>query len=124
MTQLKMGKNTPLSPNDGTVNGQKDEIPMKISSLFNSVEYFIETVFIMTIKDGYRLLVIHRQRLLIDKTFKTAKGARISFQKNYRYNAWKDDVKANWSIFYPPDKGWVEKKLSSKKANRKKTCLV
>lgn len=110
-----MEQNTALSPNDGRVNGQKDEIPIMISSLINSVEYFLEIVFIMTVKDGYRLLVIQRHKLLTDRTFKNAKGARISFQLNYKDKAWKNNVKANWSPFYPPGQGWIDKKLSKKK---------
>lgn len=124
MTQLKLEQRVELRPNDGQVNEPKNSKPIEISSLFNAVEYFFETVFIMTAKDGYRLLVVHYNELLTDKIYKTARGARIAFSKIYKYKAWSDGVKANWSLFYSPDYGWVEKKLSSKKANRKKTCLV
>ncbi len=119
MTQSKLEQIKELKHNDGPIEGQKDNKPIEISILINYVYYFLETLFIMTVEGGYRLLVIHEGKLLTDKTYKTAKGARIAFSKLYGVRAWRDDVKAEWSRFYSPDAGWVEKKLSAKKATER-----
>ncbi|MCP5104732.1 MAG: hypothetical protein GY950_15210, partial [bacterium] len=61
----------------------RKEDPVKISLLINSIYYFIESVFIMELREGYRLLVLHRGRVLADEIYKTVKGARIAFVKMY-----------------------------------------
>jgi hypothetical protein len=90
---------------------QKEEKPIKISRLINSIYYFIESVFIIAEKQGYRLVAIHQGKLLTDQTYKTVKGARIAFLKMWSYKAWKEGVKAKWSHFYPPDPKWLEKNI-------------
>ena len=82
-----------------------------ISVLINRVLYFLETVFIMTVKDGYRLIVINRGTVLIDEIYKTFEGAKRSFISNFNYRAWINGVKPNWSHFYPPDDRWLTKQL-------------
>ncbi len=124
MTQLKLGQRVELRQNEGQGNEPKDAKPIEISSLFNAVEYFLETVFIMTVKDGYRLLVVHYNELLTDKIYKTVRGARCAFLKIYKQKAWRDGVKAHWSYFCPPVSRWVDKKLKNKKATGKRTGPV
>lgn len=75
----------------------------RISLLTNGVYYFIETVFLLETVEGYRLIAIHGGKLLIDETYKTAKGARIAFLKFYGYKAWEEGVKPFWTPFYPPE---------------------
>ena len=82
-----------------------------ISMFINSILYFIETVFIMTEKDGYRLIVIHRGKVLTDEIYKTFEEAKREFLNQYNHKAWKKEVKPNWSHFYPPDVKWLQKKL-------------
>ena len=94
---------------------QEEEIPIKISRLVNSIYYFIESVFIIAEKQGYRLVAIHQGNLLTDQTYKTAKGARIAFLKFWSYRVWRDGVKPKWSHFYPPDPKWLEKKFQTGK---------
>ncbi len=89
----------------------EEEEPIKVSLLINSIYYFIESVFIMAVKEGFRLVVIHQGRLLTDQTYKTVKGARIAFLKHYGYKAWREGTKAEWSVFYPPESQWFHEKF-------------
>ena len=81
-----------------------------ISNLINSVYYFIQDVFILKIKDKYRLVALHQRKVLMDKYYPTVKGCRIAFQKLFKDKACSEEIKAQWSHFYDPDKGWLEKK--------------
>jgi hypothetical protein len=85
----------------------------RISVLETSIYYFLEHVFIIKNDEGYRLIVIHQKKLLTDKTYKTAKGAKIAFLKFWRYKAWDEGAKAKWTHFYKPDKNWIAEKLDS-----------
>jgi hypothetical protein len=82
-----------------------------ISVLINRISYFIETVFIMTVKDGYQLIVIHKRKVLTDKIYKTFVEAKRAFLSQYNHKAWKNGVKPKWSHFYPPDTKWLHKNL-------------
>lgn len=73
-----------------------------ISVLVNSVKYFLEHAFIIDYDDYYRLLVIHRWKLLTDRCYKTLKGARVAFIKMYSSRSWKDEDIPEWSHFYNP----------------------
>ncbi len=56
---------------------EQKEKPVIISRLINSIYYFIEFVFLITENEGFRLVAIHQGKLLIDETYKTAKGAKV-----------------------------------------------
>lgn len=99
-------------------SGQNGEKPIQISLLVNSIYYFIESVFIMAVNEGYRLVAIHQGRLLTDEIYKTPRGARIAFLKFYGNKAWRNGVKAQWSRFYPPEAKWFVEKF--KESKRKK----
>ena len=86
------------------------EEKIMISILINSVHYFIQYVFILQTKNKYRLVALHDNRVLIDKYYHTEKGCRIAFQKLFKDKAWSEDIKAQWSHFYDPDKHWMDKK--------------
>lgn len=73
-----------------------------ISILVNSFKYFLEHAFIISYEGSYRLLVIHRWRLMTDRCYKTLKGARIAFLKLYSERRWKDQDEPEWSSFYNP----------------------
>ena len=86
-----------------------------ISRLLNSVFYSIGTCFIVkltTTDEAYRLLAIHGKQVLADRNYPTLRGARISFSKQFKSLAWRDDVVSEWSHFYPPDREWIENMLS------------
>lgn len=86
-----------------------------ISRLVNSFLYSIRTCFIMKNpeEESFRLLAIHEKRILADKSFRTVRGAKIFFFKKFKNRAWRKDVDAEWSYFYPPDLDWIEKMLSN-----------
>ena len=84
-----------------------------ISYLFNSVYYFIQDVFILKLKDKYRLVALHNGIILIDKYYQTLKGCRIAFQNFFKEKAWSEDIKAFWSDFYGPDIEWLEEKCKN-----------
>lgn len=104
-----------------SVAQQQREEPIKVSMLINSIFYFLESVFIMTVEDGFRLVVIHHGYLLTDETYKTPKGAKIAFLKFWSYKAWEENVKPQWSHFYPPETKWLDKKFQAHEqlANRR-----
>jgi hypothetical protein len=93
---------------------KKNNQPIKISRLENSVYYFLDYVFIVEEEDSFRLLVIHRGKVLTDKLYPTLRGARIAFRHIYEGKAWSKDLKARWSNFYQPDKRWLNSKLKTK----------
>jgi hypothetical protein len=59
----------------------------------------------------YRLVVLHNNKLLYDRFYNSIRGAKIAFQKLFKSKAWFEDVKAIWTIFYPPEKPWLVEKL-------------
>jgi hypothetical protein len=99
------------NPNRKTVlKKEKESETIKICTLLNSVYYFLEHVFILCQDDSYRLVVLHNNRLLLDRYYRTLRGARMAFRKIFRHHAWKEDVKSMWSHCYYPDEDWLEEK--------------
>jgi len=84
-----------------------------ISVLINSIHYFIQYVFIVKIKDKYRLVVQHNNKVLRDMYYKTERGCRIAFAKLFKEKAWSEDIKAQWSHLYDPDIDWLEEKCKN-----------
>ena len=81
---------------------------VKISRLINSIFYFIEIVFILKKDDKFRLIALHDRKVLTDRSYGTFIGAKIAFSKFFRDKAWKEDVTAEWTDFYPPDRSWLD----------------
>lgn len=99
-----MGRSGSLKPASGFV----------ITRLINSTYYSIRTCFILkTINTAefYRLLVIH-DNVLADRNYPTLRGAKIAFKNQFKKFAWREDIAAEWSHFYPPDRDWLDKMLS------------
>lgn len=86
----------------------------RISMLINGIFFFLESVFIEEVKEsgGFRLVVSHKGRILTDRYYESSRGARIAFSRIYKHQLWRDDLKPEWSHFYPPDRRWLEEKLS------------
>jgi len=83
-----------------------------ITKLINAVYYFLDHVFIIISDGDYRLLVIHNNRVLWDKNYKTVRAARIAFAKRFKHKAY-DLLKTNeWSHRYRPEKEWLMDKLN------------
>ena len=91
-------------------NQQMTNKEPKISSLINSVFYFLDNALIKTENRKFRLLAVHNRKKLIDKTFKTLKGARIAFAKLFTERML-ESTTAEWSDLYPPEPAWLEKML-------------
>ena len=83
-----------------------------ISRLINSIYYFIDCVYIIQLKDKYRLVALHHRTVLCDKYYPTGRGCKIAFQKLFKDKAWKEEVKPDWTNFYDPDHKWLAKKQS------------
>ena len=81
-----------------------------ITTLVNSVLYFLQSVFIITDGNRYRLVVYHNKEVLADQSYETLRGAKIAFSKIFQCKAFLNS-KAEWSHLYPPEKEWLNKRL-------------
>jgi hypothetical protein len=112
-----MGYPGDLNPTTAPFHAGHANQKVFISRLVNSVYYSISTCFIMeltmTNQVEYRLLAIHKKKVLTDRNYRTLRGARIAFEKQFKKMAWRDDVAAEWSHFYPPNRDWIEEKLAA-----------
>lgn len=86
------------------------EEPGKICVLINSAFYFINWVFIVKRNVSYRLIVNHNGKLLMDKDYRTLRGAKIAFSKLFKHRNWEKNVKAEWSRLFEPESQWLKKK--------------
>jgi len=84
---------------------------LKIMFLINSINYFLESVFIIIERHSYRLVVINDDHILTDRRYRTLKGARIAFSKFYCERRWEKKIPARWSHAYPPNPTWLKKHL-------------
>ncbi len=102
--------------NEMNLKSDKESVlPGSISLLKNSYLYFLSLVFILREPGGFRLVVMHNEKhLKSDKVYKTAKGARIAFINEWWYKAALNDMKPNWTHFYPVDPKWLSEKLGEK----------
>ena len=91
------------------INSRKKPV---VSRLINSMYYFIDCVYILKSKNKYRLVALQHRRVLLDKYYPTPRGCRIAFQKMFKNKAWSEEVKAEWSHFYDPDKEWLKENYS------------
>ncbi len=80
---------------------------IKISSLVNSVYYFLNWVYIVENQSEYRLIVAHKKEILYNNSYKTLKGARIAFSRLFKNRRWKGEFKTEWSFFYEPESKWL-----------------
>jgi hypothetical protein len=102
-----------------TMSDELKSTKVLISSLMNSIYYFIEIAFILQTTPGkFQLVAIHHGHVLIDREYRTMRGARISFSKQYNYKRWQKGVKAEWSPFYEPESGWLDDKIERKVSTR------
>jgi hypothetical protein len=88
----------------------KNESPGKIEDiciLVNSIFYFVGCVFIISKGGQYQLVVIHNGKILMDKPYNTLRGAKIAFSRFFNHRSWRQGIKAEWSLFYKPDTGWL-----------------
>jgi hypothetical protein len=82
----------------------------EICVLTNSIFYFINSVFIIWTNNHYQLVANHKGKLLINRRYRSLRGAKIAFSKLFGHRGWKEDLAANWSVFYKPDARWLREK--------------
>ncbi len=85
---------------------------LTISRLINSIFYFIDFVYIIKLTNKYRLVALHKQRVLCDCYFLSFEECKIAFDKLFKEKTWEERVKADWSHFYSPDQNWLAKNQS------------
>jgi len=107
---LGTGKNLELKQQKTIRQETNTDKDFLISRLVNSVFYFIDCVYIIKLSNNYRLVALHQQHVLCDKYYSTERGCKIAFQKMFKDKAWSEEVTADWSHFYDPDKKWLSKK--------------
>jgi len=88
-------------------NTDKD---FKISLLVNSILYFIDCVYILRSKGKHRLIVLHQNTVLHDQYYSSDAECKNAFEKLFQDKAWSEEITADWSHFYDPDKNWLAKK--------------
>jgi hypothetical protein len=94
---------------------------IEISMLINSVHYFVDCAFIARLKNKYHLVAFFHSQVLFDKYYPTERGCRNAFQKMFKGKAWSEEVKADWTHYYPPDRDWLEEKQSYLENNQEKS---
>jgi hypothetical protein len=82
----------------------------RIARLSNSIYFCCNIVFIIEEKPGelYRLIVIKNNRIIENFLYQTIRGAKIAFSKMYIGYAF-NEVLANWTHFYHPEKKFITK---------------
>lgn len=83
----------------------------KISVLINSVHFFLSYVFIMEKDQKYWLVVLLDNKLVYDGLYDSIRGAKIAFSRYFKEKAWNENKKAQWSLFFQPDRPWFESNL-------------
>ncbi len=81
---------------------------LTIYRLLNSVQFYLECVFILAEENNFQLVIIHGGNVLMDAQYNTLRGARIAFTKYFGQRASKEEAKPNWSHSYHPDPQWIE----------------
>lgn len=89
----------------------KVERKIRLYRLVNNGYFFLRYVFIVEDDGNYRLVVIHDNRLLTDRLYKSLSHAKSAFGRMYNRKAWKKGVKPEWSTFFPPGAGWIKNKI-------------
>ena len=105
-----------------SVKKRKNEI-IHVSILLNSLDYFIELVFIARERVEneeekeeryiYRLIAVHHSRILKDERYNTSVEAKDAFVEQFQYKAWVTNTKPSWSNFNEPLETALEGILSA-----------
>jgi hypothetical protein len=94
-----------------------------ITVLINKHMFGFEDVLIIpelaNATTSYLLLVIHKHRVVVKSAYSTIRGARIAFFRQFGEIPI-NDIRPEWSHFYPPEAKWIKKKLE--KANDQGSC--
>jgi hypothetical protein len=82
-----------------------------VSFLVNTQYYFLGTVFILPEAAGYRLVVIHKWKVLTNNCFPTLEEAKKAFFQHYQARASKKIPHPIWDDNHRVDNDWLKKKL-------------
>lgn len=82
-----------------------------VSFLVNTQYYFLGTVFILPEAAGYRLVVIHKWKVLTNNSFPTLEEAKKAFFQHYQARASKKIPHPIWDDNHRVDNDWLKKKL-------------
>jgi hypothetical protein len=82
-----------------------------IQRLENSVYYGVETLFIYFSSNGFRLIGIKGQQVIVDSYYTTLRGAKIAFARSFMYKVFSKEIDARWSHAYPADWYWLKEKI-------------
>lgn len=88
----------------------------KISSLVNSIFYFLNYVIIVQETQGFRLIAIHGNKKKMDQVYPTLRGAKIAFSKMFKINKVnkrRGEDKSLWTPFYHPESLFIDGLLKS-----------
>ncbi len=88
----------------------------KISSLVNSIFYFLNYVIIIHETHGFRLIAIHGNEKKVDQVYPTLRGAKIAFSKMFKINKANKisgEDKSVWTPFYHPESLFIDGLLKS-----------
>ena len=110
-----MGSHDPYKSHPRTNLGLSPVRQTLVSTLVNSVLYFLDSAVIILEAKHYRLVVFHNKQVLTDQGYETMRGAKIAFSKLFQYKAFLN-AKAEWSRLYPPEQKWLDSKLEECKS--------
>ncbi|NIM18448.1 MAG: hypothetical protein GTO45_41240 [Candidatus Aminicenantes bacterium] len=82
-----------------------------VSFLVNTQYYFLGTVFILPEVTGYRLVVIHKWKVLKNDCFPTLEEAKKAFFQHFQARASKKVPHPIWDDNHRVDNDWLKKKL-------------
>jgi hypothetical protein len=84
-----------------------------VSFLVNTQYYFLGTVFILPETAGYRLVVIHKWKVLTNDRFPTLEEAKKTFFQHYQARASNKVPHPIWDDNHRVDNDWLKKKLKT-----------
>lgn len=92
-----------------------------ISILLNSLYFFLHDVIVLKEGKNYKLIVKHNDEFIVEKNYKTLRGAKIAFSKMFQYKAVDEEHSyLHWSPLYSPEPSWLAAKLSVEKKKASK----
>jgi len=103
-----------ILPYDQQLNRSPDFTVSVVSVLENSIEFYLEYVFI--IKGlNFHLFIRNNNTVLVDQYFATETAAKDAFLEYFGGKGWREDLMPSWSQFFVPDQYWIEFLLSDYK---------
>lgn len=83
-----------------------------IQRLLNSMVFGVEMVFILFTETHFRLVGLNSDETVIDKEYRTLRGAKVAFTKLFQGKAFRQGLQPEWSHAYPVKTTWLKPKLA------------